>query len=401
MIIVPDEYLTSDVLMGADMIGKAKFTWNEKTQDLYWGEQQYKIYNTVGRSINMVEYREGIHDLERKNCKLGSEKWLHINHKTLCPPGKVTYLRITHKDFQVGQIIRFEKMKSGKLSKLNGKILSNGYVIDEQKGFDMPVIHLGKRPIKFTPGSKIGEYTVIDEEQIIYLDLNGVELGNKVELAQTLLEESKENKVMLCGLHCHILPEEKNEKVMRTSIEECRVCCRSLEKLLVGNVGQIDNSLVPHSETVQINGDRRTRLRTLIKSLDWKHLTEDQQELLTEVILDNNELVILDETELGRLKVAEAHIPTVDNEPIRMPLYRYPEQSKKIIADMIQNMMERGVIEESTAAYLSPIVLAGKPDGSKRMYIDFRAINKKIKMDVQPLPRLAELVEESAGRKLY
>lgn len=30
MIIVPDEYLNTDVLMGADMIGQAKFTWDYK-----------------------------------------------------------------------------------------------------------------------------------------------------------------------------------------------------------------------------------------------------------------------------------------------------------------------------------------------------------------------------------
>ncbi len=55
--------------------------------------------------------------------------------------------------------------------------------------------------------------------------------------------------------------------------------------------------------------------------------------------------------------------------PVRMPLYRHPEQAKMIIAEMISNMLAKDVIEESTAAYLSPIVLVSKPDGSKRMCI--------------------------------
>ena len=84
-----------------------------------------------------------------------------------------------------------------------------------------------------------------------------------------------------------------------------------------------------------------------------------------------------------------------------MPLYRHPEQAKQIIADMLQGMLDRDIIEESTAAYVSPIVLVSKPDGSKRMCIDYRGVNRKLKMDVLPLPRLDELVEGSAGKGFY
>ena len=117
------------------------------------------------------------------------------------------------------------------------------------------------------------------------------------------------------------------------------------------------------------------------------------------MVLTNNKLFILDDMELGQLNVA-AHIETVDDEPVCMPLYRHLEQAKKIIADMISNMLNKDVIEKSTAAYLSSIVLVSKPDGSKRLCIDYRGVNKKVKMDVQPLPRLDKLVEDSAG-KLY
>lgn len=64
-------------------------------------------------------------------------------------------------------------------------------------------------------------------------------------------------------------------------------------------------------------------------------------------------------------------------------------------------MLKKGVIEESTALYLSPIVLVSKPDGSKRMCIDYRATNKNIRQDIHPLPRLDELVEDSAGKLFY
>lgn len=74
MIIVPDEYLNTDVLMGADMIGQAKFTWDyKKKQDLNWGEQQYKVYKAVDRSIHLaVHYKERACNLEKEDRSAGT-----------------------------------------------------------------------------------------------------------------------------------------------------------------------------------------------------------------------------------------------------------------------------------------------------------------------------------------
>lgn len=52
------------------------------------------------------------------------------------------------------------------------------------------IIHLRKKPIQSTPGTKIGEHSVANEN-IIYLHLNGVEIRNKEKLSRTPLEESK------------------------------------------------------------------------------------------------------------------------------------------------------------------------------------------------------------------
>ncbi len=60
-------------------------------------------------------------------------------------------------------------------------------------------------------------------------------------------------------------------------------------------------------------------------------------------------------------------------------------------------MEEKGVIEPSTAAWLSPIVLVSKPDGSKRMCLDYRGVNKHLATDIYPLQRKEDLVEMALG----
>ncbi len=71
------------------------------------------------------------------------------------------------------------------------------------------------------------------------------------------------------------------------------------------------------------------------------------------------------------------------------PRYRYPEEAKRLIADMLQDMEDRQIIEKSTSAWLSAIVFVNKPDGSKRMCLDYRHVNKHLATDIYPLPRHA------------
>ncbi len=68
---------------------------------------------------------------------------------------------------------------------------------------------------------------------------------------------------------------------------------------------------------------------------------------------------------------------------------------------MLDDMEQRHIIDRSTAAWLSPIVLVNKPDGSKRMCLDYRHVNKHLATDVYPLPRLEELVKQAAGHPYY
>ncbi len=68
---------------------------------------------------------------------------------------------------------------------------------------------------------------------------------------------------------------------------------------------------------------------------------------------------------------------------------------------MLEDMEEKGIIEPSTASGLSPIVLVNKPDGSKRLCLDYRQVKKHLATDIYPLPRLDELVDQAAGHKYY
>ena len=81
-------------------------------------------------------------------------------------------------------------------------------------------------------------------------------------------------------------------------------------------------------------------------------------------------------------------------------MYRYPKHEKEVITKLLNDMEERGVIEPSSSAWLSPIVLVNKHDGTKIMCLEFWRVNEHLSDDVYPLPRLEDLVFSAAGHQI-
>ncbi len=112
------------------------------------------------------------------------------------------------------------------------------------------------------------------------------------------------------------------------------------------------------------------------------------------------ELFIVEKGELGLIQQQPAHIQVDDPTPCWSPIYRYPEKAKDIISSTLKDLEEWDIIEKSTAAWLSPIVLVNKPSGDKRMCLDYRKVNKQLTTDIHPLPNLEEL-EHMDGNQYY
>ncbi len=163
----------------------------------------------------------------------------------------------------------------------------------------------------------------------------------------------------------------------------------------------IQKDVLPHADRADEGGNRETKIGELLKKEDWSHLTEEDRNRLCNLVTRHNEVFILDKRELGQIQGPPAHLNLANLIPVRGPSYRYPEKAKAIIADLLKDMEERDIIEPSTAAWLSPIILVNKPDGSNRMCLDYRGVNKHLAVDIYPLPLLEELVELASGNKFY
>ena len=63
----------------------------------------------------------------------------------------------------------------------------------------------------------------------------------------------------------------------------------------------------------------------------------------------------------------------------------------------IQEILELVLIRERSSPYASSVVLVKKKDGTLRMCIDFRDLNKNTIKNIYPIPRIDELMDELFG----
>ena len=74
---------------------------------------------------------------------------------------------------------------------------------------------------------------------------------------------------------------------------------------------------------------------------------------------------------------------------------------KDIIEKLIEELLDRGVIQASSSPFASPVVLVGKKDGTWRLCVDYRELNKCTVKDKFPIPIIEELLDELTGSTVY
>ncbi|GJV14756.1 putative mitochondrial protein [Tanacetum coccineum] len=81
-------------------------------------------------------------------------------------------------------------------------------------------------------------------------------------------------------------------------------------------------------------------------------------------------------------------------QPINIRPYRHPPTQKDAIETMVKELIDSGVIRHSQSSFSSPVVMVKKKDGSWRICINYRQLNKQTVKDKFPTPLIEELIDE-------
>ncbi|XP_070180343.1 uncharacterized protein [Littorina saxatilis] len=106
-------------------------------------------------------------------------------------------------------------------------------------------------------------------------------------------------------------------------------------------------------------------------------------------------------TDPGTTGLEEHSVKVTTDKPIHLKPYPMPFTTREVIEKEVRSMLELGVIEPSTSAYSSPIVLVKKKDGTNRFCIDFRALNRITVFDAEPIPDIEELFARLSQSRFF
>ena len=126
-------------------------------------------------------------------------------------------------------------------------------------------------------------------------------------------------------------------------------------------------------------------------------LTTAEKHKFTMFIRNNLSAFASDLSTLSECNVIEHEIVLEDKTPIYLRPYRKSEHERHEIRKQIAEMLGNGIIRKSRSAYSSPLILVPKPNGTKRICIDCRKLNKVTVRQNWPLPLIQDVLDRLSG----
>lgn len=87
--------------------------------------------------------------------------------------------------------------------------------------------------------------------------------------------------------------------------------------------------------------------------------------------------------------------------PIKYRPYRLSQPETLRVREIVKDLLDKGVIQESESEYSSPILLVKKKNGQDRMCVDFRKLNEITVKDRFPLPRIDDHIDRLGQTKYF
>ena len=123
--------------------------------------------------------------------------------------------------------------------------------------------------------------------------------------------------------------------------------------------------------------------------MDTEVLGDDKDRLI--FILDRFKNSFITGFPRIRVNTGQLEIRLIDpNITVQKSPYRLSEEERRIVRERINELLRANIIRPSNSPFASPILLVKKKDGSDRLGVDFRALNKNTVADRYPLSLIAD-----------
>jgi hypothetical protein len=86
--------------------------------------------------------------------------------------------------------------------------------------------------------------------------------------------------------------------------------------------------------------------------------------------------------------------------PAKAP-YRMSHEKLKELKVQLKELLTKGYIKPDKSPYGAPVLFVHKKDGTLKMCVDYRALNKVTMKNRYPLPHIDDLFDRLSGAKVF
>ena len=166
-------------------------------------------------------------------------------------------------------------------------------------------------------------------------------------------------------------------------------------KAVLCEIQPVTIEATPKSET--------TDAEELLKKVEItkSDLTDEELEIGKNLILSYQDIFSKGDDDVGHTDRVKHRIDLTDDKPFKQRYRRIPPSMYEEVRSHLRQLLDMGIIRPSHSPYSSNVVLVKKKDGSLRLCVDYRQLNKATKKDNYALPRIEDLLDCLGGSDYF
>jgi len=138
-----------------------------------------------------------------------------------------------------------------------------------------------------------------------------------------------------------------------------------------------------------------------LQTIEGVDLANETVQGLKVSLRDHQDIFASSSTDVGFCPLVEHDIDTGDARPIKQSPRRPQIAAREAEDEILNEMLETGVIEPSNSSWASPVCLVKKKDGTFRFCIDYRRVNAVSKKDAYPIPGIQDALDNLRGSRCF
>lgn len=135
--------------------------------------------------------------------------------------------------------------------------------------------------------------------------------------------------------------------------------------------------------------------------LDLSHLSESRRQIVRQMLREEAASFSKSDDDIGCIDGLQLTIKLTDTIPVARTYQSVPRPLYKEMKDYLHDLIAQGWVKQSNSSYSSPVVCVRKKDGSLRLCIDYRELNRKTTPDRQPIPRVKDIMDSLGGNSWF